>query len=194
VAIIPVAFITINTLTQAAPGQSAQAATTPNSGSTTADVVRLPPQQLTDYHHASRNTATSTALPFDPAAANLFRLIPVALVSTVNTTTPAAPTAPVTPAPAAAPAKAAAPAGPVDTVTPYQRAEWERVAMCEEGGDWSADGGEFSGGLGISRANWDAFGGLQYAPEGAEATPDEQIMVAERIQGYPPDQHGCAGW
>ncbi len=187
VAIIPVAFITINTLTQAAPGQSAQAATAPNPGRTTADVVRLPSQQLTDYHHPSRNSATSTALPFDPAAANLFRLTPVAVVSAVHTAATPVPTAP-------APTKVAAPAGPVDTVTPYERAEWERVAMCEEGGDWSADGGEFSGGLGISRANWDAFGGLQYAPEGAEATPDEQIMVAERIQGYPPDQDGCEGW
>jgi hypothetical protein len=66
--------------------------------------------------------------------------------------------------------------------------------MCEEGGNWTSNGGRFSGGLGITRANWDAFGGLQYAPEGAEATPDQQIMVAEHIQSYPPDQGGCSGW
>ena len=83
---------------------------------------------------------------------------------------------------------------PVDTVTPVQREEWERVAMCEEGGDWSSDGGRFSGGLGITRTNWDAYGGEQYAPEGAMATEDQQIMVAERIESSPPDQYGCHGW
>jgi hypothetical protein len=66
--------------------------------------------------------------------------------------------------------------------------------MCEEGGDWQADGSRFSGGLGITRSNWADYGGLQYASEAAEATPDEQIMVAERIQSYPPDQDGCASW
>ena len=66
--------------------------------------------------------------------------------------------------------------------------------MCEEGGNWEADGSRFSGGLGITRSNWDSYGGLQYAPEAAEASPDEQIMVAERIQAYPPDQGGCSSW
>ena len=83
---------------------------------------------------------------------------------------------------------------PVDTVTPGQRAAWEQVALCEEGGDWSSDGSSFSGGLGISRANWDAYGGLEFAPEGADASEDQQIMVAERIQPSPPDQSGCSGW
>lgn len=82
----------------------------------------------------------------------------------------------------------------VDTVTPAQRAAWDRVAMCEEGGNWTVDGGRFSGGLGITRANWVIFGGLQYAPRAALATPDQQIMVAERIQSNPPDQNGCASW
>jgi hypothetical protein len=101
---------------------------------------------------------------------------------------------PATPPPAPTPAPAPRPPQVVDTVTPLQRAAWDRVAVCEEGGDWQADGGRFSGGLGITRTNWVAFGGLQYAPEGSEATPDEQIMVAERIQADPPDQDGCAGW
>jgi hypothetical protein len=87
-----------------------------------------------------------------------------------------------------------APPAPVDTVTPGQRAAWERVAMCEEGGNWQADGPRFSGGLGITRANWAIYGGLQYASEGAMATEDQQIMVAERIQSSPPDQYGCSSW
>jgi len=82
----------------------------------------------------------------------------------------------------------------VDTVTPYQRAAWSRVAMCEEGGNWQTEGSRFSGGLGITRANWVIYGGLQYAPSAGEATPDQQIMVAERIQYSPPDQYGCSSW
>jgi hypothetical protein len=66
--------------------------------------------------------------------------------------------------------------------------------MCEEGGNWHADGSRFSGGLGITRANWVEYGGLQFASEGALATPDQQIMVAERIQSGAPDQYGCHGW
>jgi hypothetical protein len=81
-----------------------------------------------------------------------------------------------------------------DTVTPAERAAWERVAVCEEGGNWGADNGSFSGGLGITRTNWIAYGGGAYAPEGAMATEDEQIMVAERIQSTAPDQYGCHGW
>lgn len=71
---------------------------------------------------------------------------------------------------------------------------WERVAICEEGGDWHADGSTYSGGLGISRANWDAFGGRQFASEGALATEDQQIEVAMRIQPTAPDQDSCAAW
>ncbi len=99
---------------------------------------------------------------------------------------------PPPPQPAVAPVSP--PAQPADTVTPDQRAAWERVALCEEGGNWHANGPRFSGGLGISRSNWIAFGGEAYASEAALASEDQQIMVAERIQAEPPDQNGCRGW
>lgn len=86
------------------------------------------------------------------------------------------------------------PVVPVDTVTPAQRLMWSRVAQCEEGGNWHVIGPLYTGGLGISRINWIAYGGLEYAPLAALATPDEQIMVAERIQNFVPDQAGCAPW
>jgi hypothetical protein len=92
------------------------------------------------------------------------------------------------------PAAVTTPAQPIDTVTPGQRASWERVAMCEEGGNWQASGPRFSGGLGISRSNWVDYGGGAFAPEAAMATADQQIMVAERIEPNPPDQGGCRGW
>jgi Transglycosylase-like domain len=152
----------------------------------------MPPHQLTAFRAAPLPSVAraSTAFPFG-LSTPLLALHPTPAANPGAAATPTPPAPAATPAP---PTPPPAPSGPVDMVTPLQRAAWERVAMCEEGGNWSADGGRFSGGLGITRSNWAAYGGLQYAPEGAMATEDEQIMVAERIQFDPPDQYGCRGW
>jgi hypothetical protein len=138
----------------------------------------LSPDRLIAYRNLTDRTTGSApaALPFAVDAALVSHPAVGVLAGVV--------TAAVTP-PAA---------GLVDTVTPAQRASWERVALCEEGGNWSSSGSRFSGGLGITRANWAAYGGREFAPEGAMATEDQQIMVAERIESTPPDQHGCRGW
>jgi hypothetical protein len=156
-------------------------------------------------HRLAAYQVTSTGKPaigpsslfLDPNGA---LLSPRAASTTAAATTTPLSSSAGTPAPAVA-ASAPVPtppvpaaAVPVDTVTPAQRTAWERVAMCEESGNWTASGSRFSGGLGISRANWDAFGGGEFAPVGAMATEDQQIMVAERIQSSPPDQYGCRGW
>jgi hypothetical protein len=94
-------------------------------------------------------------------------------------------------APVSSPAGTAQQAGP--SVSPAVFAAWSEVNMCEEGGDWNVQGSTFSGGLGISNANWVVYGGTAFAPDAADATPDEQIIVAERIQPDPPDQDGCTG-
>jgi hypothetical protein len=82
--------------------------------------------------------------------------------------------------------------------TPEEVEEWSKADVCEEQGNWHAfpEGPYFSGGLGISVANWNSHGGRQFAPYGAGATVDEQIVVARRIQINPPDQDGCqkGGW
>jgi hypothetical protein len=57
---------------------------------------------------------------------------------------------------------------------------WDKVAWCETHRNWK-DGGNWSGGLGIMRAVWDAFGGRQFAVHAGEATRAEQITVANRI-------------
>jgi hypothetical protein len=188
VAIVPIALITVSSLTQAASVQSAQAVTTQSSGTASSSISTLPANQLVGF-----NTGSGKSL-LEPSGLLLD-------LGTGPAASKAAPTPVVAPAPpVAAPAPPVvapappAPTGPVDTVTPEQRAAWERVAMCEEGGDWSSDGSRFSGGLGITRTNWAAYGGEEFAPEGAEATEDQQIMVAERIQSDPPDQGGCHGW
>lgn len=184
VAITPVALITTAVLAQAATVQPARGAAKPSFGvvataTTTTAVPHPSTHRSVDRPH---NSASSTA----PGSSLLLDVSPTLLDRAAASTAPApaAATVPVTPAPA----------GPVDTVTPDQRAAWQRVAMCEEGGNWSADSPRFSGGLGISRTNWDLYGGRQFAPEGAMATEDQQIMVAERIQPVAPDQSGCRGW
>ncbi len=197
VATIPVA---LSIITQAANGQSVHNTKTTSHHAAALTALALPPNESVAYRALTTgSTGANLRLPFQLDSGLLdAHIVTSSGRSTPDTaavralvSTPAKPVvAPPTPPPAAAPV----PSGPVDTVTAYERAAWEQVAMCEEGGDWESDGSAFSGGLGISRANWDAYGGLQYAPEGAEATEDEQIMVAERIQSYPPDQDGCSGW
>ncbi len=181
VAIAPIAVITASTLVQAASVQSTGAEPTQSSGASSSPVSPLPPNHLIAYRGL-----TVAGQPQE--ASKLLLNLGSVLLHDPDLAQPATP-AP-TPVPAAAPAVTAS----TDTVTPAQRAAWERVALCEEGGSWTADGGRFSGGLGISRANWAAYGGTQYAAIGAAATEDQQIMVAERIQSSPPDQYGCHGW
>jgi hypothetical protein len=202
-AIVSIAFIII--LIQAVTEQPAVAVNRTTTPSKAATPAQMSHSTLAAYRalDAAAPSEAKSLMPFDLNAALLADL---AAKSAPTKTTVAAPTAPAPASPTqstapvaptttttTAPAPAV-PAGPVDTVTPEERAAWEQVAMCEEGGDWSYDGSEFSGGLGISRANWIAYGGQEFAPEGAMATEDEQIMVAERIQSYAPDQDGCSGW
>jgi len=74
---------------------------------------------------------------------------------------------------------------------------WAKVNICEMGGDWTAQGPVYSGGLGIRNINWVKFGGLKFAPNAGEATPMQQVYVAQKIEGsnYVPDQYGCGrGW
>jgi hypothetical protein len=87
-----------------------------------------------------------------------------------------------------------------DGVTDFQRAAWDRVNMCEEGGVWNVNGPVYSGGLGFSHANWNQFNTFGYPANAANATPEQQIRVAVafavRYWGNPnaaPDQNGCSG-
>lgn len=56
--------------------------------------------------------------------------------------------------------------------------DWEALAECESGGDWSINTGNgYSGGLQFSPSTWSAFGGSGSAHN---ASKSEQIAVAER--------------
>jgi resuscitation-promoting factor RpfA len=76
--------------------------------------------------------------------------------------------APVIPA-----ALLAAPAAHADT-------DWDVLAQCESGGDWSINTGNgFGGGLQFTDSTWRAFGGSGQPEDASRA---EQIAVAERVK------------
>ena len=82
-------------------------------------------------------------------------------------------------------------------VTPAQFAQWGQVAWCETHSNWSREGSWHDGGLGMTQAAWVKYGGLTYAPRPHLATPEEQVLIATRINaGYQvPDQDGeCHAW
>ena len=117
-----------------------------------------------------------------------------ALAVPVTTAAPAAPTTtlPPLPPPTTAATTTTAPSW-VDPVTPAERAAWDKVNICEEGGNWHVHGSVYSGGLGISETNWVVYGGQRDFGAEWAASPDQQIVVAMRMQRYPPDQNGCTG-
>ena len=59
--------------------------------------------------------------------------------------------------------------------------DWDRLAQCESGGNWSINTGNgYHGGLQFSPSTWAAYGGTQYAPYAYQATRAQQIAVAEK--------------
>ncbi len=60
--------------------------------------------------------------------------------------------------------------------------EWDQVARCESGGNWSINTGNgYHGGLQFSQGTWAAHGGGEYAPSAQLATREQQIAVGERV-------------
>ena len=79
-------------------------------------------------------------------------------------------------------------------VTEYYRPKtgvnWDGIARCETGGNWSMQGPSFSGGVGFYNGTWNGFGGQQFAPNAGMATREQQIVVAERVYA----RYGLSGW
>ncbi|MFG2128526.1 transglycosylase family protein [Streptomyces sp. NPDC048751] len=60
--------------------------------------------------------------------------------------------------------------------------EWDAVAQCESGGNWSINTGNgYYGGLQFSASTWAAYGGTQYASQANQASKAQQIAVAEKV-------------
>jgi hypothetical protein len=68
------------------------------------------------------------------------------------------------------------------TTTPATAHDWDAVALCESGGNWSINTGNgFYGGLQFTPSTWAAFGGTAYAPRADLAARSQQIAVAEKV-------------
>jgi LysM repeat protein len=62
----------------------------------------------------------------------------------------------------------------------HAETDWDALARCESGGDWTINTGNgFSGGLQFTPSTWSAFGGSGNAED---ASRSEQIAVAERVK------------
>ncbi|MFF9060091.1 transglycosylase family protein [Streptomyces sp. NPDC014882] len=60
--------------------------------------------------------------------------------------------------------------------------EWDAVAQCESGGNWSINTGNgYYGGLQFSASTWAAYGGTQYAATADKASKSQQIQIAEKV-------------
>jgi murein DD-endopeptidase MepM/ murein hydrolase activator NlpD len=61
-------------------------------------------------------------------------------------------------------------------------AVWDRLALCESSGDWSANTGNgYFGGLQFHPQTWTSHGGAAFAPSADLATREEQIAIAQRV-------------
>ncbi|MDX3582726.1 transglycosylase family protein [Streptomyces europaeiscabiei] len=60
--------------------------------------------------------------------------------------------------------------------------EWDAVAQCESGGNWSINTGNgYYGGLQFAASTWAAYGGTQYASTANQASKAQQIAIAEKV-------------
>jgi uncharacterized protein YabE (DUF348 family) len=68
---------------------------------------------------------------------------------------------------------------------------WDSIAQCESGGNWSINTGNgFKGGLQFTDQTWKAFGGGSYAASADQASRDQQIAVAKKVQA----SQGWGAW
>ncbi|MDQ4116859.1 MAG: transglycosylase family protein [Actinomycetota bacterium] len=83
----------------------------------------------------------------------------------------------------------AAPGGAAPSAN--KEATWDKLAHCESTGNWQADTGNgFRGGLQFTPSTWKRFGGTEFAPTADQASREQQIEVAKRVQ----QEQGWKAW
>lgn len=116
------------------------------------------------------------------------RIVTVGTKPAAPAPAPAAQAAPASQAPAssapasqsAAPAPAPAAAAPAPTGG--WSVNWDAIARCESGNNWSINTGNgYYGGLQFDSGTWLSNGGGAYAPRADLATKDQQIAIAEKV-------------
>jgi hypothetical protein len=92
---------------------------------------------------------------------------------------PPAPSPPSVPSPPPTPAPGPSAGSPAPAPSAH---DWDAVAQCESGGNWSINTGNgYYGGLQFSSSTWLGFGGADHAPRADLATREQQIAVAEKV-------------
>lgn len=87
--------------------------------------------------------------------------------------------------------EAAAQAAPTPSVP--MSVNWDALAQCESGGNWSINTGNgYYGGLQFNQSSWEGAGGLEFAPRADLATREQQIVAAERWRERHPA--GLGAW
>jgi len=68
-------------------------------------------------------------------------------------------------------------------ITPAPEDKWDRLAVCESGGNWAYPPvtGGFSGGIMFHIGTWRAMGGEEFASDAYLASREQQIIVAEKV-------------
>ena len=135
----------------------------------------------------------SVGKPSPPSATTVPTVTP-----TTTTVTPTLPTQPTPPVPVvqyvAPPTTTTTTtvAAPPETATAPSTdlaAAWQQTAICEEGGRNDPTYGYY----GIIPSSWQAMGGGQFSATAGGASQQQQLVIATRIQSYPPDVGGCQG-
>ncbi|MFG3659621.1 transglycosylase family protein [Streptomyces sp. NPDC047706] len=79
-------------------------------------------------------------------------------------------------------AAVAAPLMAAGSASAATASEWDAVAQCESGGNWSINTGNgYYGGLQFSASTWAAYGGTQFASTADQASKEQQIQIAEKV-------------
>lgn len=72
---------------------------------------------------------------------------------------------------------------PADAPAVADGSVWDTLAQCESTGNWAINTGNgFSGGLQFTDSTWQAFGGGEYASQAWQASREQQIAVAQKVQ------------
>jgi hypothetical protein len=77
------------------------------------------------------------------------------------------------------------------SMSPQSNATWDRLAQCESTQNWDTNTGNgYYGGVQFDQKTWKRYGGTEYAPRADQASREEQIAVAKKVQ----DQQGWNAW
>lgn len=133
-----------------------------------------------------------------PSEMNLSAPIIVDTTSTIDTTSTTSTTIDI-PSPTTTSTTTTVPEYQNTPATVATLVDWDLLADCETGGDWTANTGNgYAGGLqfahGPDWSTWLAYGGTEFASHPWEATREQQIEIGERIlaSAGPRAWPGCA--